>query len=156
MPAEVKAMSHHMLWKAWPQGYLAMRGVHTVGGFTCVAVEDGQSWWCSEQGVCRRLDDMDPEILKAGRLLPKVYLADTATWACLTRDLATALEVPSRPDEPNHSFTWYRGGEDNEWGLTVVSQFGWTTRSFPGLNTEDPELALVVALIQIRAEEATP
>jgi hypothetical protein len=82
-----------LLRRAWPDGYLAMRGVLTVGGWTCCGVappDDGDgeervAWWHAHGGKRPALR------MAEGDLLPAVDPADTATWACLLRDLADAV-----------------------------------------------------------------
>jgi len=92
-----------LLWKAYPDGYLARRGVLTVGGWQCVEGEEGEdeedgdtsSWWrpipdndgLTELGLLRDLPDAR---VNAGDLLPLPDPTDTATWACLLQDLAEA------------------------------------------------------------------
>jgi hypothetical protein len=59
-----------LLWKAYPDGYLAKRGVLTVGGWQCVEGEEGEDagtsgWWrpipdndgLTELGLLRDLPD---------------------------------------------------------------------------------------------------
>jgi len=97
-----------LLWKAWPQGYLAMRGVHTVGGWEVIEIDDvltfhknqndfsgsgytvGVPW---EKG--RKLTEFGEYLQegpqKEGDLLPDVDPSDVATWACLLAEFAQAV-----------------------------------------------------------------
>lgn len=91
-----------LLWKAYPDGYLAKRGVLTVGGWQCVA--DGQNrpepyilflppkrnsspeiLWLPHQNTGPLVD-----AIPRGDLLPLPDPSDPATWACLLQDLAEA------------------------------------------------------------------
>jgi hypothetical protein len=90
-----------LLRAAWPDGYLPMRGVLTVGGWTCVEVVNGEARFAlPHQGLAERVlayanapdstDSLSRALIERGDLLPAVALADAATWACLLADLADA------------------------------------------------------------------
>lgn len=91
-----------LLRKAYPDGYLAKRGVLTVGGWQCVeAIGETYEWGVTsrwkrnepasdglvELGLLQELPDAR---VNAGDLLPLPDPTDTATWACLLQDLAEA------------------------------------------------------------------
>lgn len=105
------------LWKAWPAGYLAARGVLTVAGWHCWAIEPWGARayngpvWVNPDGVffdgdidgdaANPFDQVGDgfastnfrQAVEAGDLLPNVDPSDVATWACLLRDLAAAEQV---------------------------------------------------------------
>jgi len=87
-----------LLWRAYPDGYIAMRGVHTVGGWTCIARPARL-----DVAVFRQLNDpmevwvgADPDsasmsLVRSGDLLPLPDPGDPATWACMQANLAEAV-----------------------------------------------------------------
>ena len=99
-----------LLWKAYPDGYIAVLGLNTIGGFTCigeVCKGSGSGWHfimnatnsCTMNGRCI-VSSGDPRRVRgiAGMiggseddLLPNVDPSDTATWACLLDDMRRAL-----------------------------------------------------------------
>ncbi len=168
------SVGKELLWKAWPKGYLAARGVRTVGGWTCMGlVENEHKFWMradfwmapdmiSLYGRCRD----DGEILgygnasplnvspwttarKAGDLLPNVDPADRATWACLLQDLAEAAFVRS-----SEKLNPKRALDFHHWdGCWVVSNGVLVVQKFPNIDTDNPAEALVLARIQLREAE---
>ncbi len=133
-----------LLRKAWPEGFLAMQGVSTVGGWIFVNIcwanlGDGQSFTSRH----------DQAAVSAGDLLPNVDPADTATWACLLRDLADAAGSSSlnlvwmRKDRAH-----YPEGHRVMWILKNEREDG-CIRCFY-IDTDDPAEALVLARIQLR------
>jgi len=109
------------LKKAWPQGYLAVRGVSTIGGWQCVDSDPGAPRWLATGGPRSALDrdwptgehTLFPKNMKdhqsaalayahkAGDLLPNVDPQDLATWACLLQDLAEAWNRTDPQDHKN-------------------------------------------------------
>lgn len=111
-------VDRELLWRAYPDGFLAGDGVGTVGGWRCVEVAPFGSVWSGRQvdgyryailggdvtkdpdGMYERRSDwrlgMDTfrAAIDLGDLLPNVDPADTATWACVKQDLANALGWP--------------------------------------------------------------
>jgi len=93
-----------LLWEAWPAGYLATRGVLTVGGWTCLD-DDSTSTWadpgktfamregCGVLGLGMISRVEVPRLLEAGDLLPLPDPEDVCTWAALIHDLAAATEL---------------------------------------------------------------
>ena len=112
------SIDRELLWKAWPDGYLAMRGVKTVGGYQCIGINDERSLWMlatsvdfplAYRGNLHPMDwlvsggppyEQDPEWREQmetlrvhaedGALLPNVDPSDHATWACVLHDLSKA------------------------------------------------------------------
>ena len=104
-------IGRELLWKAYPDGYLAMKGVSTVGGWVCIRTPtdclyaNPKNWthWAPkpvfaagqwEASSTRRLEgDKGMESVRAGGdLLPNLDPEnDPATWACALRDLALAV-----------------------------------------------------------------
>lgn len=126
-----------LLWQAYPTGFLARRGVCTVGGWQCVETEvitvqqpDGSKprltsrWLHPELGLVYSGDlpdefgngDASDEFIRwvnDGDLLPNVDPTDEATWAALKRDLAIAtLAARNRgavfADTDLYSVVWQR------------------------------------------------
>lgn len=102
------SISRKLLRRAWPIGHVPIRGVHTIGGYHCVATRSlpndhvesewlgtsvGLRYTVSTRGskalsaVFHRDVEIDPD----DALLPNVDPADTSTWACLLLDLARAV-----------------------------------------------------------------
>jgi hypothetical protein len=142
-------MTPELLWKAWPSGYLSMRGIGTVGGWTYC----GEGWWLpggeADIAVHEGMDGFH-EAAREGQLLPKVDPDDAATWGCLLEDLAEA----AGGTWSGRDLSWRREGRF--WVLFGVTVFGpgevevdrW--RQFTGIDTDDPGEALVQARIQLR------
>lgn len=164
------------LREAHPDGHLAARGVHTVGGYVCVDVEScGDAHFLHPEGgptlvmgrgrrsICARFNRGNRLTDGPDALLPMPDPADAATWACLLADLADALGVPNRPDEPNVGYLWHRlsdeerlDGEPPGWLLYVQSSGGWTDRRVHDVDVEDPAHALVIARARARRDTAGP
>ncbi len=138
-----------LLWKAWPDGALAMLGVSTVAGW----LWDGFRWRrCSKNAVGSYLRQGTPEPgeLRSGDLLPNVDPTDVATWACLLDDLARAsarLGSAERYDR-----TW--SNTDEGWRLFWQHRenSNITGTAFYLIDTDDAAEALVRARIQVRDE----
>ena len=162
-----------LLLRAWPLGYLPMRGVLTVGGWTFAGIqhkyetERQERWfppprWEHPSGFAGSdyaLASMGGAV-GVGDLLPAVDPTDTATWACLLADCARA----AWPTEP---------GPFDRLALRRPVTGTWTLQaSVPSLKrpgtcmglevcfgvsaipTDDPALALVHVRIALR--ESTP
>ena len=137
-----------LLRRAWPDGFLAMRGVGTVGGYDCIPDRDGGLHWFPRSGVPHMPagnwyseDGTHPRI-KDGDLLPNVDPTDIPTWAGVLADLATA--VGQGPRWPR-GLTWVMAKP--YWRLMFFDRVGHT---FYDIDTNDPAEALVRARIQIR------
>lgn len=148
-----------LLWRAYPDGHLARRGASTVGGWLCqntpedpyAVVSFGKDREIFSMGTFQA-DPLLTDALEAGELLPNVDPTDTATWACLLRDLAD-----SKGRNGALVGTGWVRDLDGTWCLSsytcdirdleVDKTQLWR---FDGLDTEDPGLALVKARIQVR------
>ena len=156
------SIDRELLWKAWPDGYLAMRGVKTVGGWVCQQTEPHLLF--TKDDMTGRYPQVDWAVIKQGRsycslvetpfdqdLLPNIDTADAATWACLMQDVATALGLP-----PGLGYRWF-GGPGTGWELQVFTRHHVhrdEKASFIDIHADDPALALVLARIQLREKGA--
>lgn len=147
---------HELLWKAWPSGMVPIRGVATVGGLVYVPDHVGERWYSVETPYMATHAAID-----AGLLLPNVDPSDTATWACLLRDLAEAADSTGYIASGTLAYLgalWRRRSDPGTawwWELTVQL---WGTTGFTQahpftLDTEDPATALVLARIELRERE---
>ena len=163
-----------LLWRAFPDGYLAMRGVATVGGWQCiVAFRDGNPnsgsgifyssaghfyTMCWPEGVkdaMRVPEVLASAALNRGDLLPNVDPSDTATWACLLAELGRVAGL-----QEWRTLDFYRDGTKHRWMLWAFRPGSSETRAGaaiaasvfrgPLFDTDDPALALVRALIHLR------
>ncbi len=152
-----------LLQEAWPDGCLDIRGVATIDGW-----ERHQSGWTAPTDrVQQHLAEAYSteglvEILTSGDLLPNVDPADTATWACLLKDLAEAAGVAPKPGQ---NLLWVKVPSARvvlrifyNWGGWQLAVGDWqkTTRIGPlfEIDTDDPAEALVRARIQLRKTSA--
>lgn len=104
-----------LLWAAYPDGYLAMRGVSTVGGYLFEGTKLEDVTWYDE-----RDDDRNASLEAArakGDLLPNLDPADTATWGCALHELFMGVEQLADRHDPlsqaisdNESIVGYRFG----------------------------------------------
>ena len=164
-----------LLWQAYPDGYLAMHGVLTVGGWTCIAtrstmavfrqLNDPSEVWVSDA------DSASMSLVRHGDLLPLPDPIDPATWACLLADLTIAPGY-SRGVGPillrGYGFEWRRDWWSGIWTLLILVNPGRKVppelvghgrergarhagRSF-SVDTDDPAEALVRARAQLRRE----
>lgn len=160
----MSTVSRELLWQAYPNGFLAMRGVSTLGGYLYWANE----YWITDPGVLGTpghskaemwgiCDPATCEPLKLGHLLPDVDPRQVATWACAKSDLAVTAGVIDRedPGTPEVAFSCASqfGEAGGNWYLIDYqgARVGKAC-TFHGLNTEDPALALVLARISLRKE----
>jgi hypothetical protein len=151
-----------LLWKAWPDGYLAMRGVGTVGGYQFCADKYG-TVRCLPRAEDKTLPNRwaaDGSITyeaarKRGDLLPNVDPDDVATWGCLLHDLGVALYRGNGvdPDIAPGGLLW-RPHRGDRWILEDIE--GNIGHMNVGQETDDPGLALVLARIQLREWAAAP
>ncbi len=143
-----------LLRRAWPDGYLAMRGVATIGNWSCVYVGESRDeknepmpgkrhaiwrYFTGWELACSLGEAPDwryrPSNLDAGvpaarvaeidDLLPVVDPSETATWACLLRDLAEAVNGRERLMDDVDPFTFNLNG-----GFTFASDgvaYCWMT-----------------------------
>lgn len=147
-------IDRELLRKAWPEGFLATKGVGTVGGW----LFDGHRWLkisANTEGAYLRHTQPMPGEVRSGDLLPRVDPSDIATWACLKADLASAsLSGMNVSLDPSTGLTW-----DNM-GINPLREgvYKWVLRDGTRnpaqhfyLPTEDQGLALVLGRIQLRA-----
>lgn len=161
------AVPLELLWRAWPEGYVAKRGVMTRRDWQCVAVEpciDGvmTSWALGGTQFPIPYYEHDPDLaevdtlsraaaestLRRGELLPNVDPKDTATWACLLADLAEAVERRSPARFAADRGLIFNASPEvtNEWRL-----IGWGSECRWAVDpTHDPALALVWCRIRER------
>lgn len=163
-------VSLELLWEAWPDGHLAMRGVSTVGSYV---VRESQSMpgrfsWCRDGiyavrpedprhgGWTRRPDGTRvPSSRRAqrwveardrGDLLPNLDPEnDPATWACALRDLADAAGVEH--GIYGTGFLWSHNAEAGAWTLDYNGESGVSFF----IDSDDPATALATALTRARS-----
>lgn len=163
-----------LLWKAWPDGYLAMRGVSTVDGWLC----SGEArWWHPDHSAEIVVDpmgltfvlnagDLDHAVCRKlhanGGLLPNVDPTDPATWACLLLDLARASNLLDAEHFPGRGrvtgLMWESldlHGEPHkelsQWHLRAEGYHGFSRVNFHKTRSiVDSALALVTARIYAR------
>jgi len=150
-----------LLWRAYPSGYLAMRGVLTLGGWQFVSM--GNTPACPQY-----MDDPSRVLGQAagrGDLLPLPDPVDLATWACLKADLAKSegrFDAIGWAGETPGKGTWswshdeYENSPDRRWRLEFhpFDIDGWISsdESHRGydIDTDNPAEALIRARIQLR------
>jgi len=167
------SVDQDLLWKAWPGGYLAVRGVSTVGGWLCLGETEAAAvefisnrhngahkivGFCA-QGNPLGHDELTPmlvgELRIRGVLLPSVDPTDTVTWAAIKRDLATACGAPSDASE----ITWRRMNMGTDGAM--VWMLSWEDKGSVrasvayqfGIDTDDPALAIVIVRAHVHEQE---
>lgn len=152
-----------LLRQAYPDGWLPVRGVFTLGNYLCLEPPDEQGGplFFSLGTRMGEIEVVEELHLTETRFLPMPNLSDGATWVALLSDLAAALYIPNRPDEPNSGYCWQQVGDLLEgeppcWRLTVASTFGWTNRQLYGIPTGDSAEALIRARARMRSLEKEP
>lgn len=140
-----------LLWKAYPAGFLDVRGVFTLGGFLCTGIN--QRWLYPDAGGAPSGRKHDPshaifeQYRLHGDLLPLPDPNDPATWACLLVDLWEACPAYVKGPAPT-GHTWHRFGR--AWILSVVLCDGRSLGGSFNIDTDDPAEALVRARIALR------
>ena len=128
--------------QAWPKGFLAIRGVLTVGGWTCLGpspnhLHGGNSLWLAPDMVSIYVQSPDSFVwcyggdpfdhapflraLEAGDLLPRVDTEDPATWGACLASLGRALGF----SDEDRSLTWSQGSRGEagwSYGLASASR----------------------------------
>jgi hypothetical protein len=147
-----------LLWKAWPEGRLDMRGVATINYGTCFgnglwvetdSMASGPTlavlpfeWRFSENSQAG--PDDTQACLEAGYFLPLVDPADHATWACLLADLAEAV---GRDLDPQGGLVFTRQGvlgrKKGDWLL--LDWNGTEVAVLEATTITDPATALATA-----------
>lgn len=164
-----------LLWQAYPEGYLAKRGVRTVGGWWCQHEIDGgdadqgagifactsgrftpaRLWPDGVKDVVRLPTGACAAALTSGDLLPLPDPADAATWACLLADFAAAEgTVGAIEGDPIVGHCWSKvfGHDDRGWRMARVTRNGLAIqRGWWPLKTDDPAEALVRARASLRS-----
>ena len=158
-------IDEELLWKAWPDGYLAMGGVRSVEGFVYM----GDGVWVETESMANGPtatvlpyeDRFSPNVqagerdtlacLEAGYFLPNVDPEDIATWACLLADLAEAGGMTGRE---RLNLMWRRQERpsyhpEHERVVWLLYSAYRSGRAF-FIDTDDPALALVLARIDLR------
>ena len=175
------------LWQAWPDGYLAMRGLMSLAGWQCLGVTGAESMWFpllrkgsgpiiglpgggppyEKRAFWREGMDTFRAAADLGDMLPAVSIHDTATWACILKDLADAADL-TKPSTriisglPYSGVSWVRELNGiwylSTWTNDIRDRDAGATRmhSF-NIHTNDPAEAAVLARIQLRTmSSATP
>jgi len=134
------SIDKELLWRAYPDGYLAMRGVSSVEGWLCSGSNEKASHWLNKVYTHETiLHEGGPyhQSRDQGDLLPNVDPADAATWACLLQDLSSAVTWAGKPwgaasptkntpppaDAPErYSLRWQQSSRGVEAGITFSLQ----------------------------------
>lgn len=152
-------VKQELLERAWPQGYLAMPGVRTIGNYICVRGEPQPQFIClagEEVGIIS--PDMPTSFrytVLSGDLLPNVDPTDYATWACLLVDLAKAAGIYESGD---YAPPWGFSSGVKKWNNGVpipISNAVFTIRGYKielGMSFDDEAEALVLAIIRCRSK----
>jgi hypothetical protein len=148
-----------LLWLAYPDGYLGMGGVRTIGGYIChgpwhkegneqteivfckpdrgVCFVDGPDWTVEHTRALAEMVGDGPD-----DLLPLVDPDDVATWACCLRDLAEACfeRKGPPPDERWWVSNWHpclvpavenpSAGNPDHWQSGWALHITWGTMGF--------------------------
>jgi len=147
------AIEKELLWKAWPEGYLAIRGVGTIAGWQCVKTDRTFTIYGHREAEAEIVfrDGMtslhSSQAVERGDLLPNVDPTDIATWACLLQDLAQARGLSDC-----FGLTWRRM-TSTRWEVSGYERRGavFSCQSVEfNTDTYDPAEALVRARIQLR------
>ena len=147
-----------LLWRAFPDGILEVRGVRTITGWQVVFSDDVRA-----RIIPPAIPILDPTAtgdhpgrvsaetvlrhLRAGDLLPDPDPTDVATWACLKAELAQWLGWPRDDDGCGLIFSGDEG--TGHWALRGEKH---TRRehAFPEIDTGEPAEALIRSLIYAR------
>lgn len=149
-----------LLQEAYPDGYVPLRGVLTVGGWYCVETQDqdGVSGWnradpdrdgLTDLGLLKDLPDAR---VNSGALLPLPDPADTATWACLLQEFVQAEDVrfprtPLASPVTGHAWVqrWDPDARDNYWQAIAYSRLFRREGKPHYIDCDDPAEALIRA-----------
>ena len=158
-PAPGQAVDPVLLWRAFPDGYLAVRGVFTLDWWTCCSVDEETSFWACPWKTAEPLGNFPKQLIGKGDFLPEYRdpLTRYAIWTVLGR-----LLLPDLPDsftivvEPRFSAPY--GEHLIGWkccaGLgTTGASAQWT--DFGDSITSEP-IAVLTAIAEKRASRSTP
>lgn len=153
-----------LLKRAWPKGYLPIRGLLTRKGWQCVNADDSIRFKYAYGTLVVGWKANDPpyetysmsdwgrhenwKAIQRGEFLPNVDPNDVATWACLLQDLAQALPAPP---ESNCGLYWEHWEDDHVWILGGPNDFRYAF----DIQADDPGKALVLAKIQLNEKATT-
>lgn len=168
-------IARDLLQRAWPAGWLPVRGALTVSGWqftsNCVIFTEYGSHKHDAEPLSRRIIHHESERHQdieawrvAGDLLPVVDRNDVATWACVLADLAKLIGLKGThfmlyaPD--NYGERWELM-PDSWSGVELPVLYGDATHwkgvreLYPAFDhmTDSPELAVVLAIIVLRERE---
>lgn len=157
-----------LLKRAWPKGYLPIRGVMTRKGWQCVDADKIICFKFAYRTLIVSWKANDPpyetysmsdwgrhenwKAIQRGEFLPNVDPNDVATWACLLQDLVAA-------SEPHQTLTGVQATweprpwphEGSSWGIYWKSYEGSSGATYFNFDdiVDDPGKALVLAKIQL-------
>ncbi len=150
-------IDRELLWLAYPEGFLPVRGVASIDGWLVRkgANERGGLEWCPPQslGVEGRYEVVQ-DARERGDLLPAVDPRDRATWACCLADLAEGLDILGPPYRTSLLGLRWSRNEDGVWRLSDGADGAGGGCLFDGIGADidDPALALVAARASLRSE----
>ena len=174
-------VSRELLWMAYPEGFLPMRGVTSLARWTCSG-DNGDGTDLAGLNIHWRhfglhstiqyrpwtkrpweylFNGGDAEgIVKDGHLLPNLDPKDPATWACVKHDLAVArYPAATSPYLVGWRQTRRRPAKGVlYWTLSVYWRAGTNdgvvgeAHHF-GVDTDDPATALAMARAQLREQQ---
>jgi len=135
------------LWKAYPDGYLGMRGVTTIGEWHIsetwerVLKEDPPGCrWIPPKGCSIEFE----QAMSSGDLLPNLDPeSDPASWACALVDLYQTCWPRKKPRTP----LWEK--DERGWFLIDPSMPTKAVSAFFNITADDPAAALVLAKISL-------
>lgn len=169
-----------LLWSAYPDGYVAMRGVYTLGNWQCEYMDDPEpdgtrtSGWLrppsgiplpddgsgepplEELGI---LDGLPDVRVDAGELLPWPDPGDVASWVCLLAEFQQALPI-GPPDREITGYVWKQEWDKDQgepyWILYWHTKlFRWSSPPYY-IDCEDSAEALVRARALAREGKNRP
>ena len=139
-----------LLRRAWPEGYLAMRGVLTVDNCVCVEASAGHVTFWAGMDTEYSYPDGPAKLLACGSFLPNPDPFVHATWACLKADLARAVGWTDATE-----LIWCQMmlmDDSVQWCLSKKEDNRKSVLVHFDIRTNDPAEALVRARIQVREQ----
>jgi len=155
-----------LLRRAWPDGHLPMRGIHTLENWTCIriyGVANRISIWSRDDDDETKQEFIDivrgatvldrVEEVRSGGLLPVVDPTDVASWACVKADLAAAMGWDPIPISLVFKYDYEVSVEDNLAVFNFCGAGRWETFRFEQAEAHaNDALGLVLARIRVREE----